>query len=493
MAKRSDTKTKAQTSTTNPKHHFQTNFKPSLVEATYMAKPLHLQTRKDRYELGRALRLMCSRESQASYDLQRKDRLDPIEILMASSEGRIEQLVPIRYGRMVTSPFAFFRGAAAIMSADLASTPSTKYAVQSCGDCHLMNFGAFATPERNIIFDINDFDETFPATWEWDLKRLTTSLVIASEFNGHKTKEGIAAAFQAALTYGEKMRELAEMKTLDSWYSYLCYEEMIEQTDCKKLKKLKKEGLKKAMSRCANEELVRLACMAGERPRIKDQPPLIYHVEEYETAQYQKRIQKALAGYRESLALERRVLFDKYELADVAVKVVGVGSVGTYCHVGLFFAAEEDPLFLQIKEARTSVLEPFSSFVNLHGNNGERVVTGQRLMQAASDFFLGHFVEESGRHYYVRQLRDVKVKPLVEVFNPDHMRGYARNCAWALARAHARSGDPAIIAGYIGKGSAFAEAISQFAAAYAEQNRQDFERFREAVRDGDIEIVTEEA
>lgn len=478
--------------TTNPKHHFQTHFKPTLVEASYMAKPLHLQTRKDRYELGRALRLKCSRESHAEYNAQRKDREDPIDILIASSEGRIEQLVPIRYGRMVTSPFAFFRGAASIMAADLASTPSTNYAVQSCGDCHLMNFGAFATPERNIIFDMNDFDETFPAAWEWDLKRLAASFVIASKNNGHRAKDAQAAAFYAAQCYGEKLRELAEMKTLDAWYSYLDYEQLIEQTDCKKLKKLRKAVLKKAMSRSASDELVKLACMEGERPRIKDQPPLIYHEEDFESEEYQERVRSSVAGYRDSLSLERRVLFDKYELADIALKVVGVGSVGTYCHVALFFAAEHDPLFLQIKEARTSVLEPYSNFMNLL-TNGERVVSGQRLMQAASDLFLGHFIGVTGRHYYVRQLRDVKVKPLVEIFNPDHMRGFARNCAWALAKAHARSGDPAIIAGYIGKGAVFAEAISQFAVAYAEQNAQDYEALREAVRDGRVEILTEDA
>jgi hypothetical protein len=213
------------------KHHFVSHFKPTLVEASYLSKPLHLQTRNDRYELGRALRLKCSRESQAEYRPNRSDRDDPIEVLIASSEGRIPELLPIRYGRMVTSPFAFYRGAASIMAADLASTPSTNYAVQSCGDCHLMNFGAFATPERNIIFDMNDFDETFPATWEWDLKRLAASFVIASLHNRHKLKDAKAAAFQAALTYGEKMRELAEMKTLDAWYSYLDYEELIEQTE----------------------------------------------------------------------------------------------------------------------------------------------------------------------------------------------------------------------------------------------------------------------
>jgi uncharacterized protein (DUF2252 family) len=473
------------------KHHFVSHFKPTLVEASYLSKPLHLQTRNDRYELGRALRLKCSRESQAEYRPNRSDRDDPIEVLIASSEGRIPELLPIRYGRMVTSPFAFYRGAASIMAADLASTPSTNYAVQSCGDCHLMNFGAFATPERNIIFDMNDFDETFPATWEWDLKRLAASFVIASLHNRHKLKDAKAAAFQAALTYGEKMRELAEMKTLDAWYSYLDYEELIEQTDCKKLKKLRKSVLKKAISRSASDELVKLACMKGEKPRIKDQPPLIYHDVDYDSPEYQERIAHSITGYRNSLSLHRRVLFDKYELADIALKVVGVGSVGTYCHVALFFAAEQDPLFLQIKEARTSVLENYSGFLNLL-SNGERVVAGQRLMQAASDFFLGHFIGASGRHYYVRQLRDVKVKPLVAIFNPEHMRGFARNCAWALARAHARSGDSAIIAGYIGKGAVFAEAISQFAAAYAEQNLEDYERLREAVRDGKIEIVTEE-
>jgi uncharacterized protein (DUF2252 family) len=472
-------------------HHFRAH-----IEAAYLSKPIHLQTRKDRYEAGRALRVKCPRESHADFTVDRADREDPIDLLIASSRGRIEHLLPIRYGRMLTSPFAFFRGSAVIMAADLADTASAGYAVQSCGDCHLMNFGAFASPERNIIFDINDFDETFPAPWEWDLKRLAASFAIASHHNGHKRSDGKAAAARVVECYRDRLKELAELKTLEAWYSYLDYESLIALTSDPQLKKRRKKVLAKALSRDSLAEFVRLGHVVGGVPRIKDRPPLIFHEEGYETVEYKQRIARSVEGYRQSLAVERRVLFDRYQMVDNAIKVVGVGSVGTTCGIALFFAAEQDPLFLQVKEARQSVLEPYSNFSNSE-SHGIRVVTGQRLMQAASDLFLGHYIGESetgvpDRHYYVRQLRDVKVKPMVEIFSPNNMLGFARNCGWALARAHSRSGDPAIIAGYIGKGDALPQAIAQFADAYLDQNTADHKALATAIRDGVVEAFTEE-
>lgn len=461
-------------------------FQKVLLDAAYMNKPTHMRTLKDRYEAGRAMRVKCPRESHAEFEVNKAGRDNPVDVLIESSVGRIESLLPIRYGRMLVTPFTFFRGAAVIMADDLASTPSTGYAVQACGDCHLLNFGAFATPERNIVFDINDFDETYPAPWEWDLKRLATSFVIASRHNGHKRSDAVAAAVRMVECYRDRMHELSETPTLQAWYSYLDYRNLIELTEDQQLKKRRKKVLAKAMSRDAQAEFVKLAHVKSGQPRIKDQPPLIYHEAESETPEYRARILQSAELYRESLPADVRVLFDRYEIADNALKVVGVGSVGTICGIVLLFAAENDPLFLQVKEARASVLEKYSNFRSTQ-NCGARVVIGQRIMQAASDIFLGHYVNSEGKDFYVRQLRDVKVRPMVEIFNPSNMLGFARNCGWALARAHARSGDSAIIAGYIGKGKAFANAIGQFADKYVEQNESDHRSLIEAIREGKIE------
>jgi uncharacterized protein (DUF2252 family) len=465
-------------------------FKQPPVQAAYLNKPVHLQTRNDRYEVGRSLRVKFPRENHAEFTVDRAGRRNPIDLLIESSKGRIESLLPIRYGRMLNSPFTFFRGAAAVMAYDLSSTISTGYAVQACGDCHLMNFGAFATPERNIIFDINDFDETFPAAWEWDLKRLAASFAIASRNNGHKRADGEAAVVQLVEAYRDRLVKLSNMQALEAWYDYLDYGTLIELTSDQELKKLRKKVLGKALSRDAQTEFIKLAHVVGGAPRIKDQPPLIYHEDESDTPEYKERMTQALERYRESLPVERRVLFDRYAMVDNAIKVVGIGSVGTVCGIVLFFSAENDPLFLQVKEARQSVLEPYSDFTNSM-TNGERVVTGQRIMQAASDLFLGHYTSQSGLHFYVRQLRDVKIKPLVEIYSQDNMLGFARNCGWGLARAHARSGDPCIISGYIGKGKTFAKAIAQFANSYLDQNESDHQKLIGAIKSGVIEAITE--
>jgi uncharacterized protein (DUF2252 family) len=376
------------------------------------------------------------------------------------------------------------------MAADLAKTPSSGYAVQACGDCHLMNFGAFATPERNIVFDINDFDETFPAPWEWDLKRLAASFVIASRHNGHNASSARATVLRLVNSYRNQLSELSGMPALAAWYAFLDYKSLIDLTADPLLKRKQRKALRQALERDSLHEFVRLGHVVDAQPRIKDDPPLIYHHDAQNHPKYDEQVRHAMERYRESLPLERRVLLDRYELVDTAIKVVGVGSVGTYCTIGLFFAAENDPLFLQLKEARQSVLEPYVDFPPFP-SHGERVVFGQRLMQSASDIFLGHTIADSGRHCYIRQLRDVKIKPMVEIFNAANMLDYAENCALALASAHARSGDAAIIAGYIGKGQKFAQAIYEFSSKYAQQNELDFAALTEAVKAGTVKAQFE--
>ena len=463
-------------------------FRGTAVEAAYLNKPPHLRTTQDRYEAGRALREICARESHAEYTVDRIGRDNPIDVLKQSNKGRVESLLPVRYGRMLSTPFAFFRGSAMIMADDLASTPSTDYAVQACGDCHLLNFGAFATPERNIVFDVNDFDETYPAPWEWDVKRLAASFVIASNHNEHQLSDGVAAAERMVECYRDKLVELSELPALQAWYAYLDYKNLIELTDDAKLKKRRLKVLAAAMDRDHYAEFVKLGELTGGKPRIKDQPPLIYHEEDSESPEHIAKVLKTIDLYRQSLPVNVKVLFDRYEFADSARKVVGVGSVGTVCSIALFFNAENDPLFLQVKEARQSVLEPYSTFKTTQ-TNGARVVIGQRIMQSSSDIFLGHYVGEKNKHYYVRQLRDVKIRPMVEIFTPANMLNYARNCGWALALAHSRSGDAAIIAGYIGKGKKFPRAIGQFAKSYYEQNLSDHKALIRAIRDGIIDAT----
>jgi uncharacterized protein (DUF2252 family) len=449
--------------------------------------PAHLHTRVDREAAGRALRERCPREAHATLP-STSGRADPIDMLLADSKGRVERLIPIRFGRMVASPFAFFRGTAGIMAADLATTPSTGYLVHSCGDAHLMNFGAFATPERRVIFDINDFDETYPAPWEWDLKRLATSFVLASLANGHRPSDARAAARRVVQDYAAEMTELAGRSVLDAWYSYLDYNELIEETDDSVLRRRRRHVLRQATQRTATSEFVKLAHFVDGEPRIRESPPLVYHPSDDEEAGFDGVIRENFTLYRDSLPPDRRVLFDRYALTDVAMKVVGVGSVGLVCAIGLFFASDGDVLFLQVKQVGDSVLQPAGAEIP-YASHGERVVVGQRIMQAASDVFLGHMVGVRGRHFYVRQLRDVKVRPMVEVFTPANMRGFARNCARALARAHARSGDPAIIAGYIGRGSVLADAIATFSIAYADQAVRDHGSMVEAIRTGAIEAT----
>ncbi|HEX5038368.1 MAG TPA: DUF2252 domain-containing protein [bacterium] len=445
-----------------------------------------MTTREDFYAAGKALRAKTPRKSHAAFN-RPAGRFDPVRLLVASSKGRLAQLIPIRYGRMLPSPFTFYRGAADIMAADLVHTPDNGIVVQACGDCHLMNFGGFATPERRVIFDINDFDETHPAPWEWDVKRLAASFVIAGRNNNLKAVDCREAAAAAVRSYREHMAEISEMHVLEAWYSYIDLKALIETTKDPELLKTRRKRMKKLMSKNSPAlDFSKLVEQRNGRPTIRENPPLIYHIDERKDPGFSRRVVNALNRYRDSLPHERRVLFDRYSLADIAIKVVGVGSVGTLCFAALFLSGVGDPLFLQIKEAGPSVLEPYTA-KSLYKNQGQRVVVGQRIMQAASDIFLGWAQGDNARQFYFRQLRDAKVSALVETFEAQHLAEYGVACGWALARAHSRSGSAARLAGYMGKSDVFDEAIADFAVAYADQNERDYALFKRAVRSGKIE------
>ena len=363
--------------------------------------------------------------------------------------------------------------------------------MQACGDCHLLNFGDFATPERRVIFDVNDIDETLPAPWEWDVKRLAASVVVASRNNGFSGAAARDAALACVRSYREHMAEFAEMSVLDVWYSSIEMEKVLPTLRDKETRQRHQKLLAKARARSVVEhDFPKLAALAGKRPVIKDNPPLIYHPQKEGGEQLLTRAREAFGVYRESLQEDRRVLLDRFDLEDIAIKVVGVGSVGTFCAVVLLMASDRDPLFLQVKEARRSVLEPYAGR-SIYPNHGQRVVNGYRLMQSASDIFLGWTKGKLGRHFYVRRLRDMKISPMVELFKPVMMIQYAEICAGTLARAHARSAEPARIAGYLGKSDVFDEAVADFAVAYADQNERDHAVLQKAVRAGRVDVVME--
>jgi uncharacterized protein (DUF2252 family) len=439
---------------------------------------------------GKRLRDAVPRAGHSGWNPPRKRR-DPVEVVLAANEGRLLDLVPIRHGRMMRSPFDFYRGTAAIMAGDLAHTPSSVLRVQACGDAHLSNFGAFATPERNVIFDVNDLDETLPAPWEWDVKRLTASVVLAGRHIRLKQSESAAAARAAVRSYREHMAEYAFMKALEVWYDKIDLERLMGHVDNKKAQTRIQQRVEKARERSvAEHDFPKLAEQLGSTPLIKDNPPLIFHLPDMKEEMETGNITEAWARYHESLPEHVRVLFDRFHLCDMAMKVVGVGSVGTICLIALYMAGDDDPLFLQLKEAKASVLEPYAG-KSLHSNHGQRVVEGQRLMQSASDSFLGWTQGRRGRHFYVRQLRDMKLSPIIEGFDNEILQGYAEVCGWALARAHARSGDPAMISGYMGSSVIFDEAICDFAVDYADQAERDHKAFVKAVREGRVKAVVE--
>jgi uncharacterized protein (DUF2252 family) len=440
--------------------------------------------------MGKHLRAKCPRSSHAAWKAPH-DRPDPVRLLKESDKGRLSELIPIRYGRMVRTPFTFYRGAALNMAADLAVTPISGLRVQACGDCHLLNFGDFATPERRIVFDINDFDETLPAPWEWDVKRLAASFVLACRNNGFSKASAHDAVLACVRSYRQRMAEYSQMPALDVWYASIEVEKVLPTIKDKEARRRHQKMVAKARARSVLEhEFPKLAARKGSVPTIKDSPPLIYHPHERGVEELLTRAREALAGYRESMQEDRRVLIDRFELKDIAIKVVGVGSVGTFCCVTLLMASEQDPLFLQVKEARSSVLEAYAG-KSIYPNHGQRVVNGIRLMQSASDIFLGWTKGKLGRHFYVRQLKDVKVGVQVELLTPGVMIQYAEICGWTLARAHARSGSPAQISGYLGKSDAFDKAVAAFSIAYADQSERDHAILKKAVRAGRVEAVME--
>ena len=435
-----------------------------------------------RMRAGKALRQRVPRWSQSEWAAA-ANRPNPIEVLRDSDRGRLPELLPIRYGRMRQSPFAFFRGSAAVMAWDLSKTPVTEIRVQACGDCHASNFGGFASPERRLLFDINDFDETLQAPWEWDIKRLAASIVLASRELGLGAGSCEDAVLTMAQSYREHMREYAQMRLLEVWYSHMDAEVFVEEARTAAARKRWEQVEEKAREQTGEHILPRIAKLINGRPRIVDHPPLVYHPRQSDVIR--KRVIKMFHQYRETLPAERRVILDRYHILDVARKVVGVGSVGTRCAVALLMADEHDPLLLQFKEALPSVLEPYAG-KSRYSNHGERVVTGQRMLQSASDVFLGWTRDAEGRSYYFRQLRDMKMKVDLENMTKCDWLEYVEICGWTLARAHARTGDAALMGGYLGKNDVFDCSLAKFAAAYADQAERDHASLVKAIRAGQL-------
>jgi len=447
---------------------------------------------------GKAAREEAPRDAHGDWEAA-ANRRDPVEVLEQQAEDRVPELVPIRYGRMLASAFTFYRGAAAIMAMDLAGSPESGLQVQACGDAHLSNFGAFAAPDRRLVFDLNDFDETLPGPWEWDVKRMAASFEIAGRDREFTAKETRAAVLASVRAYREAMRNFATMRNLDVWYARLDVDTLLAEiakvADRKLMKKAERSAAK-AGKKNSLKAFDRLVHEVDGEPRFISDPPLLVPMRELlsddRLQKLEGRLETVLANYRESMQRDRRRLLDGYRFVDIARKVVGVGSVGTRAWVLLFMGRDgQDPLLLQAKEAVASVLEAYVG-ADEFGNHGERVVEGQRLMQAASDIFLGWApaigVDERKRDFYVRQLWDGKRSAEVEALPPVGLAGYGRACGWTLARAHARSGNRIAIGAYLGKGKSFDEAIADFSSRYADQNELDYSALEDAARSGRVEV-----
>jgi uncharacterized protein (DUF2252 family) len=439
---------------------------------------------EERRAQGRALRAKTPRSSHADWS-PASDRPDPISLLEESNKTRVASLVPIRYGRMSLSPFAFLRGSAAIMACDLAKTPTSGISAQICGDAHLLNFGTYATPERRQVFDVNDFDETLIGPWEWDIKRLAASIVVAGRHNGFSAQANKQAAAQCIQAYRTHINELANMSHIEVWYSTIDAQGILQFVNNHSDQYLNKT-LEKARQQTNVHNFPKLTQRVEGGYAIKENPPLITHVDEDE---WTEQIHALMEGYRASLQEDRRVLLNRYRVVDLARKVVGVGSVGTRCYVVLLQgSSQNDPLFLQIKEAQASVLEQYLG-PSPYKNHAQRVVNGQRLMQAASDLFLG-WEQTDTTCFYLRQLQDRKYSPSVEKMNVDAFTTYGRLCGFTLARAHARSSDPAQISGYMGTSNVFDRTIASFAERYANQVEQDYKKLIKAIQTGRIVAKT---
>jgi uncharacterized protein (DUF2252 family) len=455
----------------------------------------------ERSKFGKAAREQAPLDSHAEFR-RPDDGPDPVALLEGQAVSRVPELVPVRYGRMLSSPFSYFRGAALPMADDLSRTPVTGLTVQACGDAHLSNFGIFGSPERRLLFDLNDFDETLPGPWEWDVKRLAASLEVAARQNGFSRKQRTAVVAAAAGSYRQAMRRFAEMSNLDVWYAHIDVEQLradLESRLGKRQRKAFDAGEAKAKTSDSMRSLRKLTQLVDGRPRIVATPPLVVPVRDLPGGQaegIEDWIVSLIAKYRATLETDRRHLLEQYEFADLARKVVGVGSVGTRCWIALMFGRDgSDPLFLQVKEAQVSVLSRYAGG-RRQGNQGQRVVEGQRLIQAASDIFLGWVRVDAGadgkrRDFYVRQLRDWKFSFDVAAMIPEGMRMYAESCGWTLARAHARSGDRIAIAEYLGNSAAFEQAITEFARVYADQNERDYDALREAAASGRITVLSD--
>jgi uncharacterized protein (DUF2252 family) len=454
-------------------------------------------TVEERTQIGKKERARVARSSHSDWAAT-PERLDPVAILKEQATTRVPELVPIRHGRMAASPFAFYRGAAAVMAADFAGGPRTNLKVQLCGDAHLVNFGGFGSPERSLVFDINDFDETHPGPFEWDLKRLAASLQVAARSREFDPDTCAEIVLEAVRAYRETIRKFAGMSNLDVWYARLDAEEMMQRwgrdLTSSALKNFQKQ-VEKAETKDRLKAKERLTHVVDGQVRFLSDPPLLVPAEELfeheDHRQLFESIRDALRAYRHTLPLDRRHLLERYQYVQLARKVVGVGSVGTRCWLALLLGRDQDdPLFIQVKEAEASVLEPYLGHSGF-ANHGQRVVEGQRLMQATSDILLGwervQGVDGRTHDYYMRQLWDWKASANIDTMEPGPMKVYGQVCGWTLARGHARSGDAVAIGAYLGSGGVFDEALREFAALYADQNELDHQRLVDAIAKGEVQ------
>ncbi|CAB3730007.1 hypothetical protein LMG26690_04695 [Achromobacter animicus] len=458
------------------------------------------QTLAERKTVGRQARRRAKRSQHAQIGNTARD---PIELLQANSAGRVEALIPLRYGRMAVSPFTFFRGSAILQAHDLAGTVDSGIVFPICGDAHLMNFGGFATPERQLVFDLNDFDEAATGPWEWDVKRLAASLAIAGQHAG--AKKGTISDFihTAVLEYAARMREYSSFSALEMWHEILSFERLRDSAATDEGRKLIDKAIAKAGTRTHDSVLSKMAVQRDGAWTIQDAPPALFHPAGpasllgpasnwTDTHAWRGKLAKAFEAYTETLSADQRTLLRHYTLNDIAFKVVGVGSVGTFCLVMLFIDGHGKPLFLQVKEARNSVIADYYP-ASGEKHQGERVVVGQRLLQGASDAFLGWTSGPAGRNFYFRQLRDMKVSAEIERMSNTLLLGYSRFCGWAMARAHAKAGGKAVeISAYLGRGEGFSDALNKYALAYADQNEADYTAFIRACRSGKLEARSDE-
>ncbi|RDK03085.1 DUF2252 domain-containing protein [Paraburkholderia lacunae] len=450
----------------------------------------------EREARGRAAREHSKRSSHRTVgELNR----NPIELLKQSSEGRVASLIPLRYGRMAVSPFTFFRGTAILQASDLSQISDTGLTMPICGDGHLMNFGGFATPERQLIFDLNDFDEVSVGPFEWDLKRLSASLVVAARHMRLSRGAAENLVMAAVTEYRDRMAQYAQCGALELWYDRITFDRMAETALAPEHRRTVRRGMEKAANRTHESLLEKMAERDGDRWTIRDAPPALFHVlgsntlftpeetEMFKSANWRKLLERMWGEYLKTMLHDRRDLLSHFTAQDLVFKVAGIGSVGTRCMVVLNVDHTDEPLFLQIKEARPSVIAQYDKSPAIK-HEGERIVQGQRMLQAASDIFLGWATGPAGRPFYFRQLRDMKLSANLELFDADLLEGYARLCGWIMARAHAKASGKAIeVSAYIGRSDQFAEALARYAASYADQVERDYDAFMKACRSGDLQ------